>query len=61
MLRLASLQRSIVWCQIGLFSLPTPAYVHNGSFDISAGQETETLEKPSSHSLGKVVQVTIYT
>ena len=44
MLTLFSVQRSIVWCQFVLCSLPAPASVHDVAFD-TLGREIETVEK----------------
>ena len=48
MLRLASAQRSNVWCQIGLCSLHTPAYVHDGSFDTYEDERLRQWRRPVS-------------
>ena len=55
MLRVASAQRSIVLCQIGISSLPAIASVLDGEFNILGGRDTETVEKtvqPSARETG---------
>ena len=59
MLRIASAQRCIVWCQIGFCSFPAFASVHpvnvaQGSFDTSGGRETETVEKTGQSSARQI-------